>query len=127
MRIKEILDLGFDAVATDNHYYSQIKAKGIVRSSIHDFNSQILGIKRPFIFKQSDVNKYMLIPAEKRENVYPTLIPNWDRTPRSREDAIYIKSTPKEFEKLSRRAIDLVSTKDSLLSSCVSMLTWATK
>lgn len=112
MRIKEVLNMGFDAVATDNHYYSQIKAKGIVRSAIHDFNSQILGIKRPFIFKQANVNKYMLIPAEKRENVYPTLIPNWDRTPRSREDAIYVESTPKEFEKLSSRAIDLVSKKD---------------
>lgn len=111
MRIREVLEMGFDAVATDNHYYSQIKAKGILRSSLHDFNSQVLGIKRPFVFKQSAINEHMLIPAEKSENVYPTLVPNWDRSPRSREDAIYVESTPEEFEKLGRRAVEEVAGK----------------
>lgn len=110
-RIATVLEMGFDAVATDNHQFAQIMARGIVRSSLHDFVSQKLGIRRPFVFRQSQINRHMLIGAEARENVYPTLVPNWDRTPRNREDAVYVKSTPEEFEKITRRALSLVSGK----------------
>lgn len=109
--IREALSKGFDAVADDNHLYAQIRARGLVRSALHDFAAQKLHIRRPFVFRQADINRYMLLELEKQDNIYPTLFPNWDRTPRNRDDAVYVDSTPAVFEELARRAFDLVSAK----------------
>jgi hypothetical protein len=46
------------------------------------------------------------------ENVYPTIIPNWDRSPRSGSKAsIWHESTPDLFEKHLKKAIEYVSKK----------------
>lgn len=110
--VNQALAMGFDAVATDNHLFAQIRAKGILKSAWHDFESQKLHIQRPFRFNQADINRYMLIELEKKENVYPTIFPNWDRSPRNRNDAVYVKSTPDVFEDLARRAVAQVSGKE---------------
>ena len=109
--IEKALAKGFDAVADDNHLFAQIRAKGVGRSAVHDFASQKLNIQKPFVFKQADINKYMLLEQERRENVYPTLFPNWDRTPRNRNDALYIESTPEAFGELAARTFALVAGK----------------
>ena len=109
--VAEALSKGFDAVATDNHQFAQIRARGLVRSALHDFLSQKLHWQRPFVFRQADINRYMLLEMERRDNVYPTLFPNWDRTPRNRNDAVYVDSTPAVFEAVARRAFDLVARK----------------
>ena len=110
-RVKAVLAQGFDAVATDNHQFAQIQAKGLWQNAFHDLFAQYLGIRRPFRFRQAAINAHLLLELEKQENVYPTLIPNWDRTPRTQEDSIYIDSTPEEFGKLASRAFRLVADK----------------
>lgn len=110
-RVSGILAQGYDAVATDNHQYAQIQARGLWQNALHDLFAQYLGIRRPFLFRQAAINKYMLLELEKQENVYPTLVPNWDRTPRTKEDSIYVDSTPEEFGKLAQRAFSLVAGK----------------
>ena len=110
-RVDRILSQGYDAVATDNHQFAQIQSKGLWQNALHDLMAQYLGIRRPFRFRQEEINRHMLLDLERRENVYPTLVPNWDRTPRTKEDSIYVDSTPEVFEKLARRAFDLVKDK----------------
>ena len=112
-RVSGILARGYDAVATDNHQYAQIQARGLWQNALHDLFAQYLGIRRPFLFRQAAINKFMLLELEKQENVYPTLVPNWDRTPRSKEDSIYVDSTPDEFGKLAQRAFALVADKQA--------------
>lgn len=112
-RMTRVMEDGYDAVATDNHQYAQIRAKGLLRGGFHDFCAQYLGIRRPFRIRQAEINRYMLLELEKREDVYPTLVPNWDRTPRSKDDVIYTHSTPEEFGKLASRAFKLVSGKST--------------
>lgn len=111
-RINQVLSMGFDAVASDNHMFAEISAKGIIRTAIHEILAKRLNIKRPYLIKQSTINRYSLSSEDKKENIYPTIYPNWDRTPRAKEDAVYIDSTPGEFEKLAARAIDIVKNKN---------------
>ena len=57
--------------------------------------------------------KGFFAPEDKWENVFPTVIPNWDRSPRATSwDGIYIGSTPEKFKEHLQCAVDLVKEKD---------------
>ena len=52
-------------------------------------------------------------PEDSWENVFPTIVPQWDRSPRAGNvDGIYVNSTPKHFEKHLRDALKVVEKKD---------------
>lgn len=69
-------------------------------------------LKRPTVFSYKDAMKYMVIDDCASRNVIPTIIPNWDHSPRSGHNAIILKnSTPQLFQQLAERAIDIVSNK----------------
>ncbi len=52
-------------------------------------------------------SRYFSAEEDKREDCYPTLIPNWDHSPRSGRSAhILIHSTPKKFEAHARRTFE---------------------
>ena len=46
-----------------------------------------------------------------RENVYPSLLPQWDRSPRSGVNGIYKNSTPEYFKESILEALKLVKNK----------------
>ncbi|MCO5236770.1 MAG: glycoside hydrolase family 99-like domain-containing protein, partial [Chitinophagaceae bacterium] len=65
-------------------------------------------------YNYSDIIKNLLVPElDKIENVYPTVIPNYDHSPRSGgRGAIWYNSTPELFQKLLHKAIESVQHKD---------------
>lgn len=64
------------------------------------------------VFQYKNIIKHLFVPEDRWENVYPTLLPNWDRSPRSGKEAIiYHESTPENFRKHLREALDIVSSK----------------
>lgn len=57
--------------------------------------------------------RHFFAPEDKWSNIFPTIMPNWDRTPRAgRSEGIYVNSTPENFRKHLEQAIDLVKDKD---------------
>ena len=49
---------------------------------------------------------------EKKENIYPTILPQWDRTPRCGLKApIYVNSTPSNFGKAIERVLKMIDEK----------------
>ena len=57
-------------------------------------------------------SRYFVTDAEKAERVYPTLIPNWDHTPRTgRKGLVLHGSDPEKFESHLKETLDLVSHK----------------
>jgi hypothetical protein len=59
-----------------------------------------VAFKRGRIIDYSKAAKYFCGEEEKSENCYPTIIPNWDHSPRSgRNGHILINSSPASFEK----------------------------
>lgn len=65
-------------------------------------------------YKYSDIIENLLNPEiDKIQNVYPTIVPNFDHSPRSgRKGLIYFDSTPELFKILVRKAIEMVQHKN---------------
>lgn len=110
-RINEVLAMGFDAVNTNSQYRAQISSCGLLRTALHSFIGKKLKIQRPLILKQDDINNHMLLKADSQENVYPTILPNWDRTPRNSREPLYVNSTPEVFRKLVSRTLNVIKNK----------------
>ena len=52
------------------------------------------------------------MPEDQWNNVFPTLFPQWDRTPRAgKHEGIYINATPQNFEEHIRGALQIIRNK----------------
>lgn len=106
---KKLLDVGYDA----------INSRGFKRADYYAFswgNKVWRAVaRRLFKFtpiqkiKQKEINKYLYVKEDTWEQVYPTLLPNWDRTARAgRLTRLYYESTPQIFEEQIKKALTLV-------------------
>jgi hypothetical protein len=109
--IQAILSLGFEAV-------------NVVRNGEYAFNKQLIRriifpvimykfFKKPLKIRYSLMIKYFVQSEDKASNVYPSIIPNWDHTPRSgHKGSIFHNSTPTLFAKHVRDVFNVVKDKD---------------
>jgi len=68
--------------------------------------------KQGRLFDYRKIWKYFSAKEDERENCYPTLIPNWDHSPRSgRKGHIFIHSTPEAFKKHVKAVLETVKNK----------------
>ena len=105
-----ILKLGFNAL-------------NIVRTGEHRFNAEVIKripfkllrfkfLRKPLKLKYSFISKYFIQDVDKDENIFPTLIPNWDHTPRSGNyGVVFHKSTPNLFREHVKSAIEVIKNK----------------
>ena len=103
--------LGFDAVVSVGTWRAEVCAKNrywfaLQRQLTYRFNMKVSNV-----YDYQKVMKHYYVKEDGRENVYPTLLPQWDRSPRSGLNGIYHNSRPEYFEKTLRSAIDLVKDK----------------
>lgn len=109
----KLFDSGYDAVNSRGVFRAELLARSlsnIVKRYVLRvlFNHFVLA-KMP----QKVINKYLYDEYDKLENVYPTLLPNWDRSARSGKKArIYTESTPEVFKEQLITALDLVKDKE---------------
>lgn len=112
MRYDEILALGFDAVNSRGLYRAESLAVGWLRRLFMIFMQRLLRGNYVLRFKYSDVVKNLYSAADMREDVYPTLLPQWDRSPRSGKNAVvYYKNSPDAFKESIAKACDLIKNK----------------
>jgi len=112
LRYNNVLNSGFDAVNSRGLFRAELKVKG----AFHKYKVEI--IKRLFnyeilnVFHYKEIIKHLFVEEDKWDNVYPTILPNWDRSARSGKKAnIYHGSTPELFKKHLEDAIKMVSQK----------------
>lgn len=104
--LQKAVGLGFDAV-------SFINAQGPVKKDLWHriltrFDRDLR--HRPAFFEYDD--RYFATDTCKRDNAFPTMIPNWDHTPRSgRKGDVMIGSSPEKFRKTVRKMVELVADK----------------
>ncbi len=111
--INKTFDIGFDAVNSANQWYAESKAAGklirLIKEKLGKYFPNYAPLKR---FKYKDVMDNLYTDEDKLENVYPQIIPNWDRSPRSgRRAQIYTGSTPKLFKEHVEKALDIIKDK----------------
>lgn len=109
---QKVLDFGFDAIIPGNMWYAESRVKGKLLKLVQFKIRQ----RFPAIFldkyKYSDIINYFFNKYDKLENVYPSIIPQWDRSPRSgRRAVIYTGSTPELFKKHIEDALQIIADK----------------
>ena len=111
---KKVLDLGYDAICDGGVWDPMQKIKGyfrmVLEKKIRDKIDWLAPIDK---YKYKDFIKYTFNETDKQENIYPNIIPGWDRSPRSGKKAqIVYGSTPELWKKHVQEAVDLVKNKE---------------
>ena len=108
-----ILGMGFDAVNTRGLYRAEYKLEGKFSSAFRKFYYHIFKVGLLKKFKQADINKHIYTSEDGWENVHPTILPGFDRSPRAGKMAvIYTDSTPEVFKEQIIHALDIVKDKE---------------
>ena len=108
--IPKILENEIDAVNI-NRIFSYVNSNRSLKRKISDkLKKHILGI--PLVYNYKNMIKFFVGKEETEENIFPTVLPNWDHSPRSgREGVVYNKSNPLLFEKHLTNALNVVDHK----------------
>lgn len=105
----KIINMGFDAI---NHCHRLDYAYLYDKDSVSFFQKCIIRMKSifkfPFIIPYKDAIKKCVTQIDYDENVFATMMPNWDHTPRSNDGGTVLhNSTPELFKK---HAADVLNT-----------------
>lgn len=109
MNREMILKAGFDAVYDDRMLEINNKQSFIVKV-IRKIKRELFDY--PSVFQYKDAIKYMISPVSKLESVIPTVVPNWDHSPRSGGKGIILDNCePEYFEELLNKAFENIKEK----------------
>lgn len=103
--VLEVLEKGYDAVNLSLHHVPFIKRSSFLERNIPFYEKQKKRFKSHFSIKPQVVEyaqaiKMMDSSLFENESVFPTIIPNWDHTPRSgRFGRVFQNCTPELFGK----------------------------
>lgn len=113
---EKVFELGFDGINSRGLNIAHFRYTSPMMSFLkHVFNSFLLKF-----FDWHPVEKYdykrvcmkMFTDEDKKNNVYPTIIPNWDRSPRAGKRAkIWYNYKPEYFKSQIKLALDLIKDK----------------
>lgn len=109
---QKILDMGFDAVNARGYNRADFMTRSWFEKVWRSVMMRVFHYTPVSKIKQKEINKYLFCKEEKQENIFPTLLPNWDRSPRSGIKArIYYESTPEVFGQQIQQVLHLIEHK----------------
>lgn len=106
-----LLNKGFDAIASIGTWRAEVLSKSRWFFIFHRIMTARLHMRFTNKYDYKKIMKHYYVPDDSRENVYPSLLPQWDRSPRSGVNGIYYNSTPENFKKSLECAIELIKNK----------------
>lgn len=111
LKIENYLNCGVDAVAIDNATNAEIKANTRFVAYLKKFAVNYLNWG-PERYRYKDIIDNIHSELEKRDNIYPVIFPDSDRTPRAGKKAvIFTGSTPELFYKFVTDTIHAIEHK----------------
>lgn len=107
-----ILSLGFDSVTSIGKSRAEMLAVGKYSRIVKKFLHKHLPFLPALRYNYPKVMPYYFAPEDKWENVFPTILPQWDRTPRAGSgEGVYVNATPENFKKHVEDAVSVVAGK----------------
>jgi hypothetical protein len=108
--VERLLELGFDAVNIvrlgEHKYNIGLKVRNFTKLLRYKY------LNTPLVLDYRYMLKYLTQKEECRDRVFPTIIPNWDHTPRSgRRGMLFINADPIAFGEHVRKVIGTMSQK----------------
>lgn len=110
----QILSKGFDAIIPGNQWNAQTAVNGgyiiqMIRGLLRKYFPRFTPLDK---YPYKKIIKYLFTDWDRKENCYPQIIPNWDRSPRGgRRAVIYTGSTPELFKNHVLNALELIENK----------------
>lgn len=109
---QQVFLAGFDGVNPRGDMRAEHYARSLSDILLRSFSIRLFKHFPVSKCDQREINKYLYSEEDKWENVYPTLLPNWDRSARSGSKArVYVNSTPEVFEEQIRQVCALIAHK----------------
>ena len=109
---QQVIDAGFDAVCSRGYHRADYYSLSGLAVLWRAFAMRILKFTPLSKCNQEKINKFLYVKEDKWENVFPTLMPNWDRSARSgRKARIYTNSTPEIFKEQMKSVLELLKGK----------------
>jgi len=106
---QKVLDLGYDAVNANGQWHAESIIKGKFLKLIQHKLYRKFGGLTLDKYEYKKIIKHLNTDYNKRLEIYPTILPQWDRSARSgRRASIYHGSTPELFEVHLKDTIDSV-------------------
>jgi len=103
--------LGLDAVNSYGKRRGEMMYLGRARSLMNNVLAA-LGIAPSVNFPYAQTVKGFFAPEDQWENVYPTVLPQWDRTARvGKSDGVYYDATPQAWGEHLKQAFQLIKAK----------------
>jgi len=110
---QKLLDMGFDAINTNTMWTAECKVKGKFKNLLINNFNKFFPISIVQKYKYKEIIKHLISDSDVLENVYPTLVPQWDHSPRSgKNGVIYHGSTPELFRLHSKMIFNCVKDKE---------------
>ena len=110
---QDIFDRGYDGVNPRGDTRANILSTSFLSYYFKRFLMKI-GIKTVAKYDYADIIKYYYADIDNGNNIYPTIIPNFDRSPRAswRTSNLWYNSTPELFKMHVEMALKLVENKN---------------
>ena len=109
---EKVFSAGFDGINSRGMNLAHTRYETFYLYYLKKAIKQKLKINTVMKYDYSKVTGLLFAEEDKWNNVYPTVIPNWDRTPRSgKASIVWHNSRPEYFKKHVEQAIDLVKNK----------------
>ena len=109
-----VLNMGFDAVNSFGKRRGEMRAKGMTRNLLHrvlEIMHMNIGVNT---YDYSKTVAQFFAPEDQWENVFPTIMPQWDRTARNaNREGIYTNATPERFAEHIRQALEVINGKQA--------------
>ena len=108
----DILSLGVDGINSFGKARGEMISSGKYRRLLRRYLQEHITLMPVLRYKFSKVVGHFFAPEDSRENIYPTVMAGWDRTPRNaKAEGIYTHFTPEAFRKHILKALDVIKDK----------------
>jgi lipopolysaccharide biosynthesis protein len=108
------LSLGFDGVNSFGKSRGEMMDKGTYKRAILYKMHEHLSFLPTLKYNYPKVVENFFAPEDSWDNIFPTIFPGWDRTPRTNDaEGVYINATPENFKRHIEQALKVIEKKDT--------------